>query len=83
MNKKIDQRKLFYKCLEFLRHLKKKNIDISSSGYTYFCTWSKTIGYHKAKSLIDNKIKLLFEGLKIFKDSYFLTLNYKLIQIQI
>lgn len=73
MNKKIDQRKLFYKCLEFLRHLKKKNIDISSSGYTYFCTWSKTIGYHKAKSLIDNnKIKLLFEGLKNFlKIGYF------------
>ena len=71
--KKIDQKELFHKCLEYLSYLNKKNIDISSSGYTYFCTWSKTIGYHKAKSLIGyNKINLIFEGLKnIIKIGYF------------
>lgn len=63
----VDQKELFYKCVEYLRYLKKKNIDISSSGYTYFCTWSKTIGYQRANALIgNNKRKLIFEGLKNF-----------------
>jgi len=67
VKKKIDQKELFNKCVGLLRYLKKKNIDISSSGYTYFCTWSKTIGYHRAKALIsNNKKKLIFEGLKNF-----------------
>ena len=65
--KKIDQKELFYKCLKYLNYLKINKIDISLSGYTYFCTWSKTIGYHRARSLIlNNQISFILESIKNF-----------------
>ena len=65
--KKIDQKELFYKCLKYLNYLKINKIDISLSGYTYFCTWSKTIGYHRARSLIlNNQTSFILESIKNF-----------------
>lgn len=74
----INQKKIFYDCIKYLKYLKKKNIDYSSSGLAYFCTWSNTIGYYKIKSIVlKKKIKFIYELIKNFiKIGYFS--NYEL-----
>lgn len=69
----ISQKKLFYDSIKYLKYLKKKNIDHQSSGITYFCTWSKTIGYYKLRFFISKKkLALFFHIIKNFlKIGYF------------